>query len=128
MIKLFFSVIICLISFSVYGVEDDDELTDMSEPKKCLSLHAINTMKVIDENNILFYVRGQKLYQNTLPRKCSGLRPGSVISYEVYMGRLCSNDLISVMDKFGDRFSPSNKCSIGKFEQIPYFEKIPEKD
>ncbi len=108
--------------------ENNEIIIDMSEPKKCLSLHAIIKTKILDEQNILFYARGKKLYRNTLPRKCSGLRPGSVISYDVRMGRLCRKDWISVQDNFADRFSPSTNCSLGAFEQIPTQEELREEN
>lgn len=128
MIKLCSIFSLLLISFSVFASEENNELVDMSEPKRCLNLHAIKNMKIVDANNILFYARGNKLYRNTLPRKCSGLKPGSVISYNVHIGRLCRRDLISVMDKFGDRFSPASKCGLGSFEQIPILEELTEED
>lgn len=119
-------IVLCSLPTLVTGTEEINQLTDMSESKKCLSLRSIDKIKILDEKNILFYVRGKKLYRNTLPRKCNGLRTDSIISYSVSMGQLCRLDMIRVQDRFGGSLISGASCSLGVFEQIPVLEQLKE--
>ncbi len=127
-IVLLFVVINSFFLATVVMAVEEEPNVDMSEPERCLSLRFINKMKVIDDHNILFYARGKKLYQNTLPKKCIGLNSDSIISYNADMGKLCRLDIITIQDRFGDRFFPSSRCTLGSFEQIPILEKLIEED
>ena len=84
----------------------------------------IKQIKIIDNRNILFFARRNKVYQNTLPRKCIGLKPDAVINYEVVMSRLCEKDLITVHDRYADLFIGGASCGLGKFQQIPNLEEL----
>ena len=46
----------------------------LGEPERCVSLHRIRSTDVIDDQNILFNMKGGKIYRNHLPRKCHGLK------------------------------------------------------
>jgi len=114
-----------ILSGVVIGAEDEElVITDMSEPKRCLSLRSIKQVKIIDNRNLLFFARGNKVYQNTLPRKCIGLKPDAVINYEVVMSQLCDKDLITVNDRFDNLFNSGASCVLGKFQQIPNLEEL----
>ena len=109
----------------VSAVEDQEPvITDMSEPERCLSLRSIKQIKIIDHRNHLFFARGNKVYQNTLPRTCIGLKPDAVRNYEVVMSQLCDKDLITVNDRFDKRFNSGASCVLGKFQQIPNLEEL----
>lgn len=108
----------------VRAAEEQDPVVDMSEPERCLSLRSIKQIKIIDERNILFIARRNKIYQNTLPRKCIGLKPDAIINYEVVMSRLCQKDLITVHDRYDDLFIGGASCGLGMFQQIPNLEQL----
>jgi hypothetical protein len=47
-----------------------------------------------------------------------GLRNGKTISYRTSLSRLCSNDLITLLDNFGMGMSRGPSCAIGKFRPV----------
>ncbi len=57
---------------SIVQAEDDAEV--FSEPKDCISLTQLDRTDIIDDRNILFYMRGKEVYLNQLPHRCPGLR------------------------------------------------------
>jgi hypothetical protein len=106
-----------LISFapctSVMGQVPDEEDTE-----RCVDLRAIDRTDVVDDYNILFYMRSGDIYVNHLPRRCPGLRRERTFSYRTTMSRLCNVDLITVLDNMGSGFQPSVSCGLGLFYPI----------
>ena len=39
-------------------------------PQNCLILQTVDKTEVVDDQNIIFKLRNDKLFRNTLPRKC----------------------------------------------------------
>jgi len=83
--------------------------------KNCLNTTRIRNSRVIDDNHIIFEVRGRKVYLNTLPRKCPTLGFHKAIQYTVRGGAICKNDLFQVFDTTGIR---GVGCSFGAFEEL----------
>jgi len=107
------------------GVEKEDKVakalekyTKTGKEKLCVSLNRVKTSKVLDDKNILFIMKGNKAYLNTLPHKCSRLGFEKAFGYKVHMNRLCNVDIITVIDPNGMN-GPS--CGLGKF--VEYEEK-----
>jgi len=96
--------------------EDEDAVDEGLE--KCIDTRRISSTRIVDNRNILFYMRGSDIYHNELPRKCMGLRSGKTISYRTSLSRLCSNDLITLLDSFGMGMSRGPSCGIGKFRPV----------
>ena len=69
----------------------------------------------IDDQNIIFHMRGSKVYRNHLPRKCPGLERENRIAYETHGSRLCSIDTITVLEDFGVGLRPGFTCRLGEF-------------
>lgn len=108
------------------GAEDQpiDQPVDMSEAENCISLHGLKKTKILSNRVILFYTRGNKVFQNTLPKRCPGLRENSIISYKVRTRRLCYYDDITVLDDTGISLSAGFTCSLGKFQPVPNVEQL----
>jgi Family of unknown function (DUF6491) len=96
--------------------EDEDAVDEGLE--KCIDTRRISSTRIVDNQNILFYMRGSDIYHNELPRACMGLRSGKTISYRTSLSRLCSNDLITLLDSFGMGMSRGPSCAIGKFRPV----------
>ncbi len=96
--------------------EDDGDVDEGGE--RCIDTSRISSMKIVDKQNILFYMRGQTIYHNELPRPCSGLRRGKTISYRTSLSRLCSNDFITLLDNYGMGLSRGPSCGLGKFRPV----------
>jgi len=96
----------------------DDEGDVDEGGERCIDTRRISSMKIVDKQNILFYMRGQTIYHNELPRACPGLRRGKTISYRTSLSRLCSNDFITLLDNYGMGLSRGPSCGLGKFRPV----------
>jgi hypothetical protein len=92
----------------------DDEAFDRT-PRDCVITQTIDKTDAIDDQNIIFYMRGNKAYRNHLPRKCPGLERENRIGYETHSSRLCAIDTITVLEDFGVGIRPGFTCRLGEF-------------
>ena len=99
------------------GAQDDDPVIDRT-PRDCLSTNRIDRTKVVDDQTVLFYLRGGDVYQTILPRDCPGLERNDRFMYSSFGGRLCDTDTITVLENFGGRFDRGFTCRLGSFHQI----------
>jgi hypothetical protein len=98
------------------AAQDGDEFD--RTPEDCVATASIDRTKVIDDNTILFYMRGKKIFRNYLPRRCPGLERHERFMYQSRSGRLCSVDTITVLEQWGAQLTPSFTCSLGAFQPI----------
>ncbi len=89
--------------------------------EKCLSLRNVDTSRAIDDYNILFFMKGKKVYLNTLKHRCSRLGSEGTFSYNVSHFQLCDYDVISVFDAHGS--ATGGFCGLSKFVE---YEKKPK--
>ncbi|MGI9260894.1 MAG: hypothetical protein ACR2QR_02605 [Woeseiaceae bacterium] len=96
----------------------DEEIVYDEFTVQCISLRQIRRTEVVDDRNILFYMSGQTVYHNRLPRLCGGLAREDRFSYQTNIGRLCRIDHIRVLydDPFGLR--EGNRCALGVFHKM----------
>ena len=82
--KTLFSVLAALLGLTVALplTAQDDEVIDRT-PEDCVSLSRVSRTKVIDDNTILFYMRGRRIYRNILDRECPGLEREGRFTYRV---------------------------------------------
>lgn len=102
------------------SAQDEDPVSDDlgDGSRSCIDLRSVRRTEVIDDRNILFYMRGRTVYHNILPHQCGGLAREDRFSYKTTAGRLCKLDLIRVLynDPFGLR--EGNACQLGVFHEI----------
>ena len=91
--------------------EDDIDRT----PQECVSLPRVARTEVIDDENVVFEMRGHKAFLNHLPRKCPGLARQNRFMYKTVSTRLCSSDVITVLEQWGARLTPGFTCRLGTF-------------
>lgn len=96
------------------ALAQDDGAFDRT-PQDCITVSRIDQTEALDDQNILFRLRGNQVYRNTLPRKCPGLERENRISYRTSVGRLCSIDTITVLEQFGVGFRDGFTCRLGQF-------------
>jgi len=94
--------------------QDDDAPFDRT-PEDCLIVSRIRSTEAIDDQNIIFRMRGDQVYRNTLPRTCPGLERENRIAYETATSRLCSIDMITVLEDVGVGLRPGFTCRLGEF-------------
>ena len=110
-------------SFTSMAQDETDGTTDTNdaapeEMVNCVSLSRVDDTRVVDEQTILFYMRGNEIYRNVLPHRCPGLDGNSTFMYRVTTTQLCSVDVITLLEDFGSRFMPAASCGLGKFQPI----------
>lgn len=90
-------------------------------PEDCVRASRIRSTQVIDDRNVLFYMRGNLVYRNELPESCPRLAYEGRFLYErrvgQRIGRLCSIDSITVLESFG-ALPYGATCRLGKFHPI----------
>ncbi len=101
---------------------DDDGLiypVDESVPsERCVNLAALDSTEIIDDRNILFYMRGDQIYRNVLPRRCFGLQRNDAFSYRTNARQLCNVDTITVLQPFGGGLDEGATCRLGPFYPV----------
>jgi hypothetical protein len=96
----------------------DDDVIESYESERCISVSAIRSTRVVDNERILFYVRGRKVYLNTLRASCPGLAREKRFSYEVRSGQLCNIDRIRVLQDSGFGIQEGRSCALGRFVPV----------
>lgn len=98
----------------------DDEVASahMDDAEHCVNLKFIERTDVVDDRNILFYMRTGIVYRNALPHTCPGLEFEEAFLYRASIGRLCDLDTITVLNDAGFGFMPGASCGLGMFHPI----------
>ena len=84
-------------------------------PQDCVPLNQIRSTNVIDDRTIDFHMSGGVVLRNRLPQACSGLGFERRFSYRTSLSRLCSVDIITVLDSNGRRGA---SCGLGSFVPV----------
>ena len=95
-IQLGLPVILLLGATAVYSDEQVDGVDD--EPRRCINTGSILRTRIIDDSNIVFIMRGDKMYLNTLRKPCSGLARGGSFYYATPTRSLCEMQRIGYAD------------------------------
>jgi hypothetical protein len=94
------------------------------DAKSCAYLPDIDHTKIVDDRNILFYLRDDTILQNSLREPCYGLRAKNRFTYgSSSLKRLCMGDMITLLTdlSFGG-VAPSNTCKLGMFLPVDHDE------
>lgn len=88
---------------------------DDPETRNCLSISHIRRIETVDDQTLVFHMRGKDRYVNHLPYRCPGLKRNSFI-HETSLNSYCDLDIISVVDlRIGMRMG---SCPLGKFQKV----------
>jgi len=96
-------------------VEEQDSVV---EGQRCVSSRTIRKTEVIDDQNILFYIRGATIYLNHLPKPCTRLSRDGRFMYRTTVARLCRADMINVLTEMGGSVGIGRACKLGSFYAI----------
>ena len=113
----------CLLILSPPGTAQEDapiaaENGLVVEGQRCVSSRPIRRTEVIDDQNILFYLRGATIYLNHLPKPCKRLSQEGRFMYRTSVARICRADTINVLTDTGSGISPGRSCKLGSFYAI----------
>ena len=84
-------------------------------PRDCIIVSSIDDTDALDDQNIIFRMRGNRVYRNHLPRRCPGLERENRIAYQTRGGRLCNIDTITVLEDVGVGLRNGFTCRLGEF-------------
>jgi len=88
---------------------------DASAPegrKTCIGLRQVDQTLILDDQNIVYQMRGGKLYLNTLPNVCGGLfNQGNYMYHGNNPYRICRGDAFTV-------FRVLTGCKLGYFDPL----------
>ncbi len=114
----------CLLNLSAAGSSLADEVK-VESARKCINTRIVKRTEVVDDLNILFFMRGKTVYLNILPRQCRGLSRDRRFSFRTSLGRLCNLDRIRILNESGFGLQEGKSCRLGYFHPITK-EDIPE--
>lgn len=88
-----------------------------SSDRRCLAIHQIRRIEIIDDSTIHFHMRGgEHDYINHLPHRCSGLKSRGTFMHSTSTNNYCDLDTITVIDtNLGMRLA---SCPLGRFEAV----------
>ena len=88
----------------------------------CIYINGIGHTQVLDDRNVLFFMRNRVTYRNTLLGTCPGLRAENHFMYGQDIGNsLCKGNLINVLASSGGGFGHYERgasCWLGYFQAI----------
>ncbi len=95
-----------------------DEEDSIIEGERCISSRPVRKTEVLDDQNILFYMRGATIYLNHLLKPCKGLAQEGRFMYRTTVARLCRADMITILRDTGLGLSTGRSCKLGSFYGI----------
>jgi hypothetical protein len=97
---------------SALGAATDDATVN------CVDLRRIDHTKVVDDRNILFYMRGGGIYLNRMQHPAIGLDQSDMFAYRTHVGQLCELDTITVLERWGFGLTEGASSTLAKFMPI----------
>jgi hypothetical protein len=88
-----------------------------AELEACLNLMQIDHTRVIDDQNILFYMRNGDIYLNRLSHPAPEL-DHQPFMYRTTVGRICKGEIITVLENWSFGFTQGASTTLGRFEPI----------
>jgi len=90
----------------------------VGEPQSCIQIAQIQTTRIRDDWTIDFIGNGDRVWRNTLPNRCSGLKSEDRFTYATSLSQLCSTDIIYVLHDYGGRPERGAGCGLGQFVPV----------
>jgi hypothetical protein len=115
--RFYASLALPVVLFAAPLLAEDEDTFDRT-PTDCLPVSLIRRTEVVDDQTIIFHMRGRKAYRNYLPRKCPGLARENRFGYDVRGSRLCSIDTVTVLEQYAGRLERGFTCQLGEFHPL----------
>lgn len=103
---------------STVAQEESDAPERDMDKKHCVRVVAIDNIDIVNDDTLIFKMRGGAYYRNDLPHRCPGMRRTDTLMYRASTGMLCNVDIITVLDDWGFGFSPGVSCGLGMFTPV----------
>lgn len=118
-----FAILPAVVSLGLAGCTDKPAPAANAQPASggkevCLQTYLIDHTEIPDDSTILFYMKGGKIWKNTLPYRCTGLKIEGGFQYTTDINEICSNlETIRVIEQGGGPRLGA-VCQLGEF--TPY--------
>jgi hypothetical protein len=96
-------------------VEEDDSVIEI---QRCVNTRPISRTEILDDQDILFYMRNGEIYLNHLRKTCKRLAEEGRFAYSTMTSRLCTDDIISVLTDSGFGLTTGRSCKLGNFYAV----------
>ena len=90
----------------------------VGEARSSIPIAQISSARIRDDWTIDFMGGGKKVWRNTLPHRCPGLKSEDAFTYETSLTQLCSTDIIYVLRRIGGSLERGPGCGLGKFVPV----------
>jgi hypothetical protein len=91
----------------------------VGEPRNCVGVRAFSETRIRDDWTIDFIGgAGNRVWRNTLPHRCIGLRGDNAFSYETSLSQLCNTDVIHVLYRSGGELQRGAGCGLSMFVPV----------
>jgi hypothetical protein len=101
--------------FSFNAAAEKKAVIYLGEKVNCVEVSRIKETRVLDNQTILFEIRGGAFYLNRLPVTCSGLKISGGFSYSTFVDKLCKQDSIKIVEPGS---AAGSTCPLGEFIQF----------
>lgn len=88
------------------------------ESKRCINARSIRRTEVINDDYVLFWVQGRRMFLNALPASCKGLSKDRRFSFETTTRSLCERDKIRILRESALGVYEGRSCSLGPFRPV----------
>lgn len=101
--------------FSLNVAAETKSTQYLGKKESCIDISRMKQSRILDDQTILFEMRGGEFYINRLPVRCVSLRIAGGFSYSTSIDKLCKQDIIKVVQPGS---APGTTCSIGEFVEF----------
>ncbi len=98
------------------AAEPEEDAIDAS--KRCINTGSILQTRIIDDGNIVFMMRRDKMYLNTLRGTCTGLARRGSFTYTIQTRSLCELETINVIEDGHIGQALGRSCTLGRFQPV----------
>jgi hypothetical protein len=107
-----------LVLLAPMATAEPDEGVDDTEPTRCINTGSILKTKVIDDGNVVFMMRRDKMYLNTLRSRCRGLARYGRFAYTLQTRSLCELERITIIEEGTVGRPKGRSCTLGMFQPV----------
>ena len=95
----------------------------VGEPASCIPINQFRETRIRDDATIDFIGYGDRVWRNTLPGSCPGLKSENRFTYETSLSQLCSTDIVYVLHDYGGSLQRGAGCGLGQFVPVELAKK-----
>lgn len=90
----------------------------VGEAEDCVPI--VGLRSTVRDDRTIDFEAGGRTWRNTLPYSCPSLGFEKAFTHETSLTRLCSTDIIYVLQNAGGRLDRGAGCGLGRFVPIQY--------